>query len=106
MSIASSFKEFPCGYKVAAAVVAVTVVVLAGIGSAYALSSSITVENNAMLSEGIAIDVYEGGSSDVTSFAIPAISVDGDTLKPDPGSITIGSDKTYTFRVYGSWPHS
>lgn len=61
MGIASSFKEFPCEYKVAAAVVAVTVVVLAGIGSAYALSSSITVENNAMLSEGIAIDVYEGG---------------------------------------------
>ena len=102
MGIASSFKEFPCEYKVAAAVVAVTVVVLAGIGGAYALSSSITVESNAMLSEGIAIDVYEGGSSNKTSFAIPAISVDGDTLKPDPGSITIGSDKTYTFRVYGS----
>ena len=102
MGIASSFKEFPCEYKVAAAVVAVTVVVLAGIGGAYALSSSITVENNAMLSEGIAIDVYEGGSSDKMSFAIPAISVDGDTLKPDPRSITIGSDKTYTFRVYGS----
>ena len=102
MGIASSFKEFPCEYKVAAAVVAVTVVVLAGIGGAYALSSSITVESNAMLSEGIAIDVYEGGSPNMTSFAIPAISVDGDTLKPDPRSITIGSDKTYTFRVYGS----
>ena len=44
MGIASSFKEFPCGYKVAAAAVAVMVVVLAGIGGAYALSSSITVE--------------------------------------------------------------
>ena len=51
MGIASSFKEFPCEYKVAAALVAVTVVVLAGIGGAYALSSSITVESNAMLSE-------------------------------------------------------
>ncbi len=85
----SSFREFPPRYKAALLAVAVLAIFFAGIGGAYAMKSSVSVEDSTLGGQGIELDLYRGEEPINEPMGIPKITYDPFWGAPSEGELDI-----------------